>query len=107
MFKPAAFFKGVLLPLAMENCTMRESTLLSSVLTKVCHNNTKPTYLVPAPLVATLSAKVYVTQFRLFKEKPKDSKGDPSFICFFSKQPVPTTVLKKQWQKHVSKTKKK
>jgi len=35
MFKPAAFFKGVLLPLAMENCTMRESTLLSSVLTKI------------------------------------------------------------------------
>lgn len=24
LFKPAAFFKGILLPLAAENCTLRE-----------------------------------------------------------------------------------
>merc|ERR1712217_260575 len=32
IFKPAAFFKGVLLPLAIEGCTLQEATILSSVL---------------------------------------------------------------------------
>merc|ERR1712217_460225 len=32
LFKPAAFFKGVLLPLAIEGCTLQEATILSSVL---------------------------------------------------------------------------
>merc|ERR1712217_80564 len=34
LFKPAAFFKGILLPLAMESCTLREALILSSVLSK-------------------------------------------------------------------------
>lgn len=34
LFKPAAFFKGLLLPLAMESCTLREAVILSSVLGK-------------------------------------------------------------------------
>jgi essential nuclear protein 1 len=34
LFKPSAFFKGILFPLAMENCTLREAMILSSVLGK-------------------------------------------------------------------------
>lgn len=34
LFKPAAFFKGILLPLAAESCTLREAVILSSVLGK-------------------------------------------------------------------------
>lgn len=34
LFKPAAFFKGIALPLAMENCTLREAVILGSVLGK-------------------------------------------------------------------------
>merc|ERR1719181_2319473 len=34
LFKPAAFFKGIVLPLAMENCTLREAMILGSVLSK-------------------------------------------------------------------------
>eukprot|EP00438_Fugacium_kawagutii_P021333 Skav215884 [mRNA] locus=scaffold956:76879:95268:- [translate_table: standard] len=34
LFKPAAFFKGILLPLAAENCTLREAVILGSVLSK-------------------------------------------------------------------------
>mmetsp|Transcript_41049 Transcript_41049/g.113045 ORF Transcript_41049/g.113045 Transcript_41049/m.113045 type:complete len:436 (-) Transcript_41049:123-1430(-) len=34
LFKPAAFFKGILLPLAMESCTLREAVIMSSVLGK-------------------------------------------------------------------------
>merc|ERR1719198_2397359 len=34
LFKPAAFFKGILLPLASENCTLREAMILASVLGK-------------------------------------------------------------------------
>lgn len=34
LFKPAAFFKGILLPLATENCTLREALILNSVLSK-------------------------------------------------------------------------
>merc|ERR1712093_461008 len=35
LFKPAAFFKGILLPLAQENCTLREAVIVCSVLGKV------------------------------------------------------------------------
>lgn len=35
LFKPAAFFKGILLPLAQESCTLREAVIVSSVLAKV------------------------------------------------------------------------
>merc|ERR1712217_539285 len=34
LFKPAAFFKGIFLPLAQESCTLREATILASVLGK-------------------------------------------------------------------------
>ena len=35
LFKPAAFFKGILLPLAESgNCTLREATIVSSILAK-------------------------------------------------------------------------
>jgi len=35
LFKPAAFFKGILLPLAESgNCTLREATIISSILAK-------------------------------------------------------------------------
>ena len=36
LFKPGAFYKGILLPLAQsQTCTLREATIISSVLTKV------------------------------------------------------------------------
>jgi len=34
IFKPAAFFKGIVLPMAQEQCTLREAVVLSSVLAK-------------------------------------------------------------------------
>jgi len=34
IFKPAAFFKGIVLPLASDNCTLREAALVCSVLAK-------------------------------------------------------------------------
>jgi len=34
LFKPAAFFKGILFPLASESCTLREAMIMSSVLSK-------------------------------------------------------------------------
>ncbi|CAE7540230.1 bysl [Symbiodinium pilosum] len=34
LFKPAAFFKGILLPMAAENCTLREAVIMGSVLAK-------------------------------------------------------------------------
>jgi len=34
LFKPAAFFKGILLPMAAENCTLREVCILGSVTAK-------------------------------------------------------------------------
>lgn len=35
VYKPAAFFKGILLPLCKENCTLREAAIVSSVLQRV------------------------------------------------------------------------
>ena len=35
MYKPAAFFKGILLPLCEDGCTLREAVIVSSVLAKV------------------------------------------------------------------------
>ena len=35
VYKPAAFFKGILLPLCKENCTLREAAIISSVLSRV------------------------------------------------------------------------
>lgn len=34
MYKPAAWMKGILIPIAENNCTVREAVILSSVLTK-------------------------------------------------------------------------
>eukprot|EP00397_Hematodinium_sp_SG-2012_P046084 GEMP01051956.1.p1 GENE.GEMP01051956.1~~GEMP01051956.1.p1 ORF type:complete len:297 (+),score=36.44 GEMP01051956.1:354-1244(+) len=34
-FKPAAFFKGILLPLASDNCTLREAAVVGSILTRI------------------------------------------------------------------------
>lgn len=47
LFKPAAFFKGIVLPLASESCTLREVVILSSVLSKT----TVPAMHVAATLV--------------------------------------------------------
>ncbi|KAL3763524.1 hypothetical protein ACHAWU_009208 [Discostella pseudostelligera] len=35
VYKPAAFFKGILLPLCKENCTLREAIIVASVLQRV------------------------------------------------------------------------
>jgi len=35
VYKPAAFFKGILLPLCKENCTLREAAIVASVLQRV------------------------------------------------------------------------
>ena len=35
VYKPAAFFKGILLPLCMEHCTLREAAIVASVLQRV------------------------------------------------------------------------
>jgi len=35
LYKPAAFFKGILLPLCKQQCTLREAAVVSSVLAKV------------------------------------------------------------------------
>jgi len=35
LYKPAAFFKGVLLPLCIEDCTLREAAIVSSILARV------------------------------------------------------------------------
>lgn len=35
LYKPAAFFKGLLFPLVIENCTLREANIVSSVLVRV------------------------------------------------------------------------
>ncbi|EPZ33678.1 Bystin domain-containing protein [Rozella allomycis CSF55] len=35
VYKPAAFFKGIILPLVEDQCTLREATIVGSVITKV------------------------------------------------------------------------
>lgn len=35
LFKPAAWFKGVLLPVLLDGCTLREAVIFGSVLSKV------------------------------------------------------------------------
>ena len=35
LYKPAAFFKGFLFPLVIENCTLREANIISSVLVRI------------------------------------------------------------------------
>merc|ERR1711884_704330 len=35
VYKPAAFFKGILLPLCKENCTLREAVIVASILQRI------------------------------------------------------------------------
>merc|ERR1712139_340933 len=79
LFKPAAFFKGILLPLAMENCTLREAMILGSVLGKasvpamhvgaglvrLCHMT--PWYGTTSILIATLVNKKYALPLRVIE----------------------------------------
>lgn len=77
LFKPAAFFKGIVLPLASENCTLREAMILGSVLGKasipamhcgaalvrMCHMT--PWYGTTSILIATLINKKYALPLRV------------------------------------------
>jgi len=77
LFKPAAFFKGIVLPLAMENCTLREAMILGSVLGKasipamhvgaalvrLC--GMSPWYGTTSILIATLVNKKYALPLRV------------------------------------------
>jgi len=79
LFKPAAFFKGVALPLATESCTLREATILSSVLAKasipVMHVAAAlvrlcmmtPWYGTTSVLIATLVNKKYALPVRVIE----------------------------------------
>ena len=58
LFKPAAFFKGVLLPLCESgDCTLREAVILSSVITRtsipVLHSAAAMLKIAEMPYVAT------------------------------------------------------
>lgn len=77
LFKPAAFFKGIVLPLAAENCTLREAMILASVLGKasipamhvgaalvrMCHMT--PWYGTTSILIAQLVNKKYALPLRV------------------------------------------
>merc|ERR1711865_1029494 len=77
LFKPAAFFKGIVLPLVSENCTLREAMILGSVLGKasipamhvgaalvrMCHMT--PWYGTTSILIATLINKKYALPLRV------------------------------------------
>lgn len=77
LFKPAAFFKGILIPLAMENCTLREAMILGSVmgkasipamhvgaaLVRLCAMT--PWYGTTSVLIATLVNKKYALPLRV------------------------------------------
>mmetsp|Transcript_21387 Transcript_21387/g.40970 ORF Transcript_21387/g.40970 Transcript_21387/m.40970 type:complete len:445 (+) Transcript_21387:40-1374(+) len=77
LFKPAAFFKGIVLPLATESCTLREAAILSSVLSKasipVMHAAATlvrlcamtPWYGTTSILIATLVNKKYALPLRV------------------------------------------
>jgi len=79
LFKPAAWFRGILLPLAQENCTLREATIVGSVLAKVsvpvehaaaalimlCQQ--EPWYGTTSVLLTTLINKKYALPYRALK----------------------------------------
>merc|ERR1712217_356432 len=77
LFKPAAFFKGIVLPLAAESCTLREAMILASVLTKASippmHGGAAlvrlcamtPWYGTTSILIATLVNKKYALPLRV------------------------------------------
>merc|ERR1719197_257783 len=77
LFKPAAFFKGIVLPLAQENCTLREAMILGSVMSKasipamhvgaalVRLATMTPWYGTTSILIATLINKKYALPVRV------------------------------------------
>jgi len=79
LFKPAAFFKGIVLPLAAENCTLREAMILGSVLGKASippmHSGAAlvrlagmtPWYGTTSILIATLLNKKYALPLRVIE----------------------------------------
>lgn len=79
LFKPAAFFKGVLIPMAMESCTLREAMILGSVLQKasippmhagaalVRLATMTPWYGTTSILIATLLNKKYALPVRVIE----------------------------------------
>lgn len=79
LFKPAAFFKGIVLPLATESCTLREAMILSSVLSKasipVMHSaatlvrlcTMTPWYGTTSIIMAALINKKYALPFRVIE----------------------------------------
>lgn len=79
LFKPAAFFKGIVLPLAQENCTLREAMIIGSILQKasipVMHvgaalvrlASMSPWYGTTSILIATLLNKKYALPFRVIE----------------------------------------
>jgi len=79
LFKPAAFFKGIVLPLAQENCTLREAMILGSVLGKASippmHSGAAlvrlcamtPWYGTTSILIATLLNKKYALPLRVIE----------------------------------------
>lgn len=80
LFKPAAWFKGILLPLAEENCTLREALIVSSVLKKVScpvmHASAaliklcqmRPWYGTTSVFIQTLIGKKYALPVRVVNE---------------------------------------
>uniref|UniRef100_A0A0G4GH02 Bystin n=1 Tax=Chromera velia CCMP2878 TaxID=1169474 RepID=A0A0G4GH02_9ALVE len=77
LFKPAAWMKGILLPLASEGCTVREAVIIGSILQKVsvpvlhasaallrlCQQ--KPWYGTTSYLIAVLINKKYALPYRV------------------------------------------
>eukprot|EP00747_Dinoflagellata_sp_TGD_P184236 gnl/TRDRNA2_/TRDRNA2_39688_c0_seq1.p1 gnl/TRDRNA2_/TRDRNA2_39688_c0~~gnl/TRDRNA2_/TRDRNA2_39688_c0_seq1.p1 ORF type:complete len:450 (-),score=118.62 gnl/TRDRNA2_/TRDRNA2_39688_c0_seq1:45-1331(-) len=79
LFKPAAFFKGILLPLCQENCSLREAMIVSAVLAKasvppmhaaavICRLCTMtPWYGTTSIFIATLVNKKYALPLRVIE----------------------------------------
>lgn len=80
LFKPAAWVKGILLPLAEQNCTVREAVIVASVLSKVSvpvmHASAgliklaqmQPWYGTTSILMMTLIQKKYALPYRVITE---------------------------------------
>jgi len=76
-FKPAAFFKGIMLPIASESCTLKEAAIIGSILTKasipVMHSaaciirlcEMTPWYGTTSIFLATLVNKKYALPLRV------------------------------------------
>lgn len=80
LFKPSAWIKGILLPLAEQNCTVREAVIIASVLSKisvpVMHasagliklSQMQPWYGTTSILMMTLIGKKYALPYRVITE---------------------------------------